>query len=59
MTMVATRLEAENIERFTYRYRLCCSPVRSDIESKALDADNGSTRVVRPSPEGWCSPALA
>jgi cyclopropane fatty-acyl-phospholipid synthase-like methyltransferase len=41
--MVATRLEAENIERFTDRYRLCCSPVRLDIEKEALDADYGST----------------
>ncbi len=41
--MVATRLEAENIERFTDRYRQCCSPVRLDIESEALDADYGST----------------
>ena len=41
--MVATRLEAENIERFTDRYRLCCSPVRLDIENDALDADYGST----------------
>jgi cyclopropane fatty-acyl-phospholipid synthase-like methyltransferase len=41
--MVATRAEAENIERFTDHYRLCCSPVRLDIESEALDADYGST----------------
>jgi cyclopropane fatty-acyl-phospholipid synthase-like methyltransferase len=41
--MVATRLEAENIERFNDRYRLCCSPVRLDIESEVLDADYGST----------------
>jgi cyclopropane fatty-acyl-phospholipid synthase-like methyltransferase len=41
--MVATRLEAENIERFTDRYRLCCSPVRLVIEKDALDADYGST----------------
>ena len=41
--MVATRAEAENIERFTDRYRLCCSPVRLDIESEALGADYGST----------------
>jgi cyclopropane fatty-acyl-phospholipid synthase-like methyltransferase len=40
---VATRLEAENIERFNDRYRLCCSPVRLDIESEALGADYGST----------------
>jgi cyclopropane fatty-acyl-phospholipid synthase-like methyltransferase len=41
--VVATRAEAENIERFTDRYRLCCSPVRLSIESDALDADYGST----------------
>jgi cyclopropane fatty-acyl-phospholipid synthase-like methyltransferase len=42
-TVVATRAEAETIERFTDRYRLCCSPVRLAIESDALDADYGST----------------
>ena len=41
--MVATRAEADNIERFTDRYRLCCSPVRLDIEAQALGADYGST----------------
>ncbi len=41
--MVATRAEADNIERFTDRYRLCCSPVRLDIETEALGADYGST----------------
>jgi sarcosine/dimethylglycine N-methyltransferase len=41
--MVSTRAEAENIERFSDRYRLCCAPVRLDIESEALDADYGST----------------
>ena len=41
--MVATRAETENIERFTDRYRLCCSPVRLAIESDALGADYGST----------------
>lgn len=41
--MVATRAEAGNIERFTDRYRLCCSPVRLDIEAQALGADYGST----------------
>ena len=41
--MVATRAEAENIERFSDRYRLCCSPVRLDIETQALGADYGST----------------
>jgi len=40
---VSTLLEAENIERFTDRYRLCCAPVRLDIERQALDADYGST----------------
>jgi cyclopropane fatty-acyl-phospholipid synthase-like methyltransferase len=40
---VATRAEAENIERFTDRYRLCCSPVRLDIENEALGTDYGST----------------
>ena len=41
--MVTTRAETENIERFTDRYRLCCSPVRLAIETDALDADYGST----------------
>ena len=41
--MVATRAEADNIERFTDPYRLCCSPVRLDIETEALGADYGST----------------
>jgi sarcosine/dimethylglycine N-methyltransferase len=40
---VGTRLEAESIERFNDRYRLCCSPVRLDIESEALGVDYGST----------------
>jgi cyclopropane fatty-acyl-phospholipid synthase-like methyltransferase len=40
---MATRAETENIERFTDRYRLCCSPVRLDIEGEALGADYGST----------------
>jgi len=41
--MVATRAETETIERFTDRYRLCCSPVRLAIESEALGAAYGST----------------
>jgi cyclopropane fatty-acyl-phospholipid synthase-like methyltransferase len=41
--MVATRTEAENIDRFADKYRLCCSPVRLDIERDALGADYGST----------------
>jgi cyclopropane fatty-acyl-phospholipid synthase-like methyltransferase len=41
--MVATRTESENIERFADKYRLCCSPVRLDIERDALGADYGST----------------
>jgi 2-polyprenyl-3-methyl-5-hydroxy-6-metoxy-1,4-benzoquinol methylase len=41
--MVATRTEAQNVERFADRYRLCCSPVRLDIERDALGADYGST----------------
>ena len=41
--MVATRTEAQNIERFADKYRLCCSPVRLDIERDALGADYGST----------------
>lgn len=40
---MATRAETENIGRFTDRYRLCCSPVRLDIEQEALGADYGST----------------
>jgi cyclopropane fatty-acyl-phospholipid synthase-like methyltransferase len=41
--VVTTRAEAENIVRFTDRYRLCCSAVRLDIETQALGADYGST----------------
>jgi cyclopropane fatty-acyl-phospholipid synthase-like methyltransferase len=41
--VAATRAEAENIERFSDRYRLCCSPVRLAIEREALGADYGST----------------
>jgi cyclopropane fatty-acyl-phospholipid synthase-like methyltransferase len=41
--MVTTRTETENIERFADRYRLCCAPVRLDIEREALGADYGST----------------
>lgn len=41
--MAATRAEADNIERFTDRYRQCCSPVRLDIERRVLGADYGST----------------
>jgi cyclopropane fatty-acyl-phospholipid synthase-like methyltransferase len=42
-TVVATRAETENIERFTDRYGFCCSPVRLAIERDTLDADYGST----------------
>jgi cyclopropane fatty-acyl-phospholipid synthase-like methyltransferase len=41
--VVATRAETENIERFTDRYRFCCSPVRLAIERDALGAAYGST----------------
>lgn len=41
--MVATRAEADTVERFTDRYRLCCSSVRLDIEADTLGADYGST----------------
>jgi len=41
--VVGTRAEAENIARFTDRYRLCCSPVRLAIERDALGVDYGST----------------
>jgi hypothetical protein len=63
--VVATRAETENIERFTDRYRLCCSPVRLAIERDALDADYGSTgyttraqadelaRLLRLQPGDW------
>lgn len=40
---MATRAEADNVDRFTDRYRLCCEPVRIDIERLALGADYGST----------------
>ena len=48
--MVATRTEAENIERFADKYRLCCSPVRLDIERDALGADY-CHRLLRPESE--------
>jgi cyclopropane fatty-acyl-phospholipid synthase-like methyltransferase len=41
--MVATKTEAANIERFTDRYRLCCSPARQAVETSVLGADYGST----------------
>jgi cyclopropane fatty-acyl-phospholipid synthase-like methyltransferase len=41
--MVATRAEAESIERFSDRYRLCCSPVMTDIETEVLGVGYGST----------------
>jgi cyclopropane fatty-acyl-phospholipid synthase-like methyltransferase len=41
--VVVTRAETESIERFSDRYRLCCSPVRLAIETEALGADYGST----------------
>ena len=41
--MVATKIEAANIERFYDRYRLCCSPARQAIERVVLGADYGST----------------
>ena len=41
--MVATRSEAATVERFSDRYRRCCSPVVLDIERTALGADYGST----------------
>lgn len=41
--MVATRAETENIERFTDRYRTCCSPARQAVERVVLGADYGST----------------
>jgi cyclopropane fatty-acyl-phospholipid synthase-like methyltransferase len=41
--VVATRAEEESIERFSDCYRLCCSPVRLDVEVTVLGADYGST----------------
>ena len=41
--MVATKTEAANIERFTDRYRICCSPARQAVETAVLGADYGST----------------
>jgi len=41
--VAVTRAEAASIERFTDSYRLCCSPVRLDVERKVLGADYGST----------------
>lgn len=40
---MTTRAEADNVERFTEGYRLCCEPVRIDIERHVLGADYGST----------------
>jgi cyclopropane fatty-acyl-phospholipid synthase-like methyltransferase len=41
--LVATKTEAENIERFADRYRACCSPARQAVERAVLGADYGST----------------
>ena len=41
--MVATKIEAASIERFTDRYRLCCSPSWLAVETDVLGADYGST----------------
>jgi cyclopropane fatty-acyl-phospholipid synthase-like methyltransferase len=41
--MVATKVEAANIERFSDRYRVCCSPARQGVEATVLGADYGST----------------
>lgn len=41
-TMV-TRAEAEIVERFTDRYRLCCTPPMMAVEQDALGSDYGST----------------
>lgn len=41
--VVATRAEADSIKSFADRYRLCCAPVRLDIEVETLGADYGST----------------
>lgn len=40
---MATRAESDNDERFRDRYRLCCSPVRLEVERAALGTDFGST----------------
>jgi cyclopropane fatty-acyl-phospholipid synthase-like methyltransferase len=41
--VVTTRAEAASVARFTDSYRLCCSPVRLDLEYTVLGADYGST----------------
>jgi cyclopropane fatty-acyl-phospholipid synthase-like methyltransferase len=41
--VVATRSETEAVDRFSDRYRRCCTPVVADIERSALGADYGST----------------
>jgi cyclopropane fatty-acyl-phospholipid synthase-like methyltransferase len=41
--VTVTRAETASIERFTDSYRLCCSPVRLDVERNVLGADYGST----------------
>jgi cyclopropane fatty-acyl-phospholipid synthase-like methyltransferase len=40
---MATRAEADIVERFGDRYRLCCTPPMAAIERAALDTDYGST----------------
>jgi len=40
---MATRAEAQIIERFGDRYRLCCTPPMMAVERDALDTDYGST----------------
>ena len=40
---MTTRAERENVQRFTDRYRLCCTPPMLDVEGQALGSDYGST----------------
>jgi cyclopropane fatty-acyl-phospholipid synthase-like methyltransferase len=40
---MTTRAEAANVERFTERYRLCCTPPMIAVEDQTLGSDYGST----------------
>jgi cyclopropane fatty-acyl-phospholipid synthase-like methyltransferase len=40
---MSTRAEAEMVQRFTDRYRLCCTPAMMAVEHQALGTDYGST----------------
>ena len=54
--MVATRAEAENIERFTDRYRLCCSPVQARHREARHSTPTTGRPATRPAPRPTTSP---